>query len=73
MKVPEQVLMGFRGIVATSDTAIIDESEKYLIWFASSQQKRQTPLLCSGNKLNAPNFLTPFRSCKWALQYPNTK
>jgi hypothetical protein len=28
MKVPEQVLMGFRGIVSTSDTAIIDESEK---------------------------------------------
>jgi hypothetical protein len=28
MKVPEQVLMGFRGIVATSDTAIIDQSEK---------------------------------------------
>jgi hypothetical protein len=26
MKVPEQVLMGFRGIVATSDTSIIDES-----------------------------------------------
>ncbi len=28
MKVPEQILMGFRGVVATSDTAIIDESEK---------------------------------------------
>jgi hypothetical protein len=28
MKVPEQVLMGFQGVVATSDTAIIDQSEK---------------------------------------------
>lgn len=28
MKVPEQILMGFRGIVATSDTAIIDQSDK---------------------------------------------
>jgi hypothetical protein len=28
MRVPEQVLMGFRGIVSTSDTAIIDETEK---------------------------------------------
>ena len=30
MKVPEQVLLGFRGIVATSDTAIIDRSEKVI-------------------------------------------
>ena len=28
MRVPEQILMGFQGIVATSDTAIIDQSEK---------------------------------------------
>jgi hypothetical protein len=28
VKVPEQILMGFQGIVATSDTAIIDRCEK---------------------------------------------
>jgi len=30
VKVPEKILNGFRGIIATSDTAIIDQSEKVL-------------------------------------------
>ena len=47
MKVPEQVLMGFRGIVATSDTAIIDESEKAfdLAGFILKQKVKPTSLL----------------------------
>jgi len=30
MKVPENTLIGFQGIIATSDTAIIDRSEKVI-------------------------------------------
>jgi len=47
MKVPEQVLMGFRGIVATSDTAIIDQSEKVfdLAGFILRQHVKPTSLL----------------------------
>jgi hypothetical protein len=30
VKVPERILIGFPGVVATSDTAIIDQSEKVL-------------------------------------------
>ena len=30
VKVPEKILIGFPGIVATSDTAIIDQSEKVI-------------------------------------------
>jgi hypothetical protein len=30
VKVPEKVLIGFPGIIATSDTAIIDRSDKVL-------------------------------------------
>jgi len=28
VRVPEKILIGFRGIIATSDTAIIDQSKK---------------------------------------------
>jgi hypothetical protein len=30
MKVPEKILIGFQGVIATSDTAIIDRSEKVI-------------------------------------------
>jgi len=30
VKVPEKILIGFPGIIATSDTAIIDQSKKVL-------------------------------------------
>jgi len=30
MKVPENILIGFQGVIATSDTAIIDRSEKVI-------------------------------------------
>ena len=30
MKVPEEILIGFQGVVATSDTAIIDRSERVI-------------------------------------------
>ena len=30
VKVPEKILIGFPGVVATSDTAIIDQSKKVL-------------------------------------------
>jgi hypothetical protein len=30
LKVPEKILIGFQGIVASSDTAIIDQSKKVL-------------------------------------------
>jgi hypothetical protein len=30
MKVPEKILIGFQGVIATSDTAIIDRSEKLI-------------------------------------------
>ena len=30
VKVPENILIGFPGVIATSDTAIIDQSEKVL-------------------------------------------
>jgi hypothetical protein len=30
VKVPEKILIGFPGVIATSDTAIIDQSKKVL-------------------------------------------
>ena len=50
MKVPEQVLMEFQGVVATSDTAIIDQSEKVfdLAGFILKQRVRTTSIIRLG-------------------------
>jgi hypothetical protein len=43
VKVPERILIGFSGVVATSDTAIIDQSERVLD-LAGDILKKQTKL-----------------------------
>jgi hypothetical protein len=42
VKVPEKILNGFRGIIATSDTAIIDQSEKVVDLAADVLKKSGT-------------------------------
>jgi hypothetical protein len=44
IKVPEKVLIGFRGIVATSDTAIIDQSEKVVDMAGHILRKNKIPI-----------------------------
>jgi hypothetical protein len=43
MKVPEKVLIGFSGIVATTDTAIIDRSKQTVDFAGAILRKRLKP------------------------------
>ena len=43
VNVPEKILIGFRGIVATSDTALIDQSKKVVDLAGDLLKKRIRP------------------------------
>jgi len=57
VKVPEKILIGFPGIVATSDTAIIDQSNKVIDlaghiikYFMLRQHPKRLPILSGGKE-----------------------
>jgi hypothetical protein len=52
LKVPEKILLGFHGIVATSDTAVIDQSPKIFDLAGALIKRRIRPV--SLVKLNLP-------------------
>jgi len=54
LKVPEEILLGFHGIVATSDTAVIDQSHKVFDLAGTLIRKRIRP--ASLIKLNLPEL-----------------